>query len=131
MNAIYDDIEENTESQDLSMSRWLMLFIMAVCIFVFTLGLFNAEALFGSSGVLGGAIYVLATLISYGLYVLMLRWQRYPSIYAAFSFLSLGMATYLSGLDEGMGIIFSVGAVAYIVLYGMIVKFFNIYNSDA
>ena len=131
MNTIYDDVEENTESQDLSMSRWLMLLIMAVCIFVFILGLLNAEALFESSGVVGGAIYALAALISYGLYVLMLRWQRYPSIYAAFSFLSLGMATYLSGFDEGMGINFSIGAIAYIVLYGMIAKLFNIDNSDA
>src|SRR6056297_1108109 len=131
MNTIYDDVEENTESQDLSMSRWLMLLIMAVCIFVFILGLLNAEALFESSGVVGGAIYALAALISYGLYVLMLRWQRYPSIYAAFSFLSLGMATYLSGFDEGMGINFSIGAIAYIVLYGMIVKLFNIDSSDA
>jgi len=131
MNKVYSSTKDSTESQDLSMSRWLMLLIMAVCIFVFILGLLNAEALFESSGVVGGAIYALAALISYGLYVLMLRWQRYPSIYAAFSFLSLGMATYLSGFDEGMGINFSIGAIAYIVLYGMIAKLFNIDNSDA
>jgi len=131
MNKVYSSTKDNTESADLRMSRWLMLLIMAVCIFVFILGLLNAEALFESSGVVGGAIYALAALISYGLYVLMLRWQRYPSIYAAFSFLSLGMATYLSGFDEGMGINFSIGAIAYIVLYGMIAKLFNIDNSDA
>ena len=131
MNKVYSSTKDNTESADLRMSRWLMLLIMAVCIFVFILGLLNAEALFESSGVVGGAIYALAALISYGLYVLMLRWQRYPSIYAAFSFLSLGMATYLSGFDEGMGINFSIGAIAYIVLYGMIVKLFNIDSSDA
>jgi hypothetical protein len=60
----------------------------------------------------------------------MYRIRRYPTVYAALSFLALGMATYVSGFDGEMGIKFSFSAVAYILVYLTFVKLFKIDDPD-
>jgi len=94
--------------------------------FVAALGLFYGEKIFEVSTLAGVTIYIMAGLISYGLYVRMYKIQKYPSLYAALSFLSLGLATYLTAIDEANGIAFSIGAVIYITLYLTTVTLFNI-----
>jgi peptidoglycan/LPS O-acetylase OafA/YrhL len=126
MIEIYDDTNESTVPLDLKTSRWIILLIIAVCMVVVILGLFNGEKIFETSTIVGVSGYTMAGLISYGLYVLMYRVQRYPTLYAALSFLSLGLAAYATGFDKGTGLTFSISATGYIILYLILIKFFNI-----
>ena len=113
------------------MSRFLILFIISVCMFVAAIGLFYGEKIFEVSTFAGVTVYMMAGMISYGLYVKMYKVQKYPTLYAALSFLSLGSATYITAFDEANGIAFSIGAVIYIILYLTAVTLFNIDDPDA
>lgn len=125
------DTSVSTVAQDLKMSRFLILFIISVSMFVAAIGLFYGEKIFEVSTLAGVTVYMMTGLISYGLYVRMYKIQKYPSLYAALSFLSLCLATYLTALDEANGIAFSIGAVIYIILYLTAVTLFNIDDPDA
>lgn len=131
MIQMHDDIHGRKVSPDFNMSRWLILLIINVSIFVAILGAVSGEAFFGYSLVFGVLSYLMASLLSCVLYIRMKRVKRYPSIYAALSFLCLGLATYVSGFDVEMGAIFSVGAIAYILIYLTVAKWFDIDNTNA
>ena len=127
---IYDDTKESTVPLDLKISRWIIHLIIAVCLVVVILGLFNGDKLFLTSTIVGVSGYTMVGFISYGLYFLMYRVQRYPTIFTAFSFFSLGLATYATGFDKEMGLAFLISAAGYIILYLAVVKFFNIDDPD-
>lgn len=130
MIKIYDDTNESTVPLDLKMSRSLILLITAVCLIIVLLGAFNGERLFEVPVLYGVAAYFLAGASSIGLYFVMYRVQRYPTLYSSLSFLCLGIAIYLSGVDERSGMLISLFAIGYIVLYLALVKLFNIDDPD-
>lgn len=130
MIKIYDDTKESTVPLDLKISRWIIHLIIAVCMVVVILGLFNGDNLFLTSTIVGVSGYTMVGFISFGLYFLMYRVKRYPTIFTAFSFFSLGLATYATGFDKEMGLTFLISAAGYIILYLVVVKFFNIDDPD-
>lgn len=130
MIRIYDDTNENTVPSDLRYSRFLILFNIAICFSIVIMGLFSGDKIFEESIVIGLSGYSISGLILVGLYFLMYRVQRYPTIYAALSTLFLGIPTYISGLDEKIGITLSIIAVGYIVVYIALIKLYNIDDPD-
>lgn len=115
---------------DLKSSRWLILFIIAVSLFISILGVVSGVLADEGSWSIWELSHLMAALFSYVLYRRMVHIKRYPTIYAALSFLSLGLATYTSGLDDVKGIWFSGGSISYIIIYGALVKLFDIDNPD-
>ncbi len=130
MIEIYDDTDEPTLTSDLKWSGVLILLVIATNLIIVTLAAFGNKPFFGIPPTYGVFIYAISGFASAGLYFLMHEIQKYPSFFAALSFLSLGLSTHLTGFDSSSGITMSFISAGYIVIYLFMIQIFNVDNPE-
>lgn len=130
MIEIYDDTDESTVPFDLKWSRALILLSIASCLIIATLGSFGNESFFHIPTPFGVGVFILSGIVSLNIYFQMYKYQKYPSLFASFSILTLGLSSYLTGFEISLGIGISILSTSYIAVYLIIVNIFNIDNPD-
>ncbi len=130
MIEIYDDTDESTLPFDLKWSGRLILLVISTCLIVATLAALGSKPFFEISTTYGVSIYAISGFVSIGLYVLMHEIQKYPSFFAALSFLILGLSTHITGFDTTSGITMSLFSAGYIVLYLFMIQVYNVDKPD-
>jgi len=130
MIKIYDDTDESTVPFDLKWSRALILLSIAVCLIIATLASFGNESFFHIPISYGVGIFIFSGILSIGLYFLMYRFRKYPSIYASFALLTLGLPSYLTGFNINLGKGIFIFSIVYIVLYLIGIKVYNFDDPD-
>ncbi len=126
MIKIYDDTNEPTLPSDLKWSRVLILLVIATCLIIATLAAVGSKPFFEISPIYGVSLYALSGLVSTGLYFLMYKIRKYPSIFVALSFICLGLSAHLTGFNSSSGITMAIISTAYILLYLLMIQVFNV-----
>lgn len=126
MIEIYDDTHEPTLPSDLKWSGRLILLVIATCLIIATFAALGSKPFFEISTIYGVTIYAIAGFVSSGLYFLMHEIRKYPSLFAALSFLTLGLSTHITGFDSTSGFTMSLFSAGYIVIYLFMIQKFDI-----
>jgi len=99
MIGIYDYTDESTVPFDLKWSSAIILLSISVCLIIATFGFSGNKLFFQIPTFYGVGIFILSGIISVGVYFQMYRVRKYPSLFASFTIMLLGISSYITGFD--------------------------------